>query len=100
MNIERTYFQINEDLAREANRYFSNKEYKEGSLTAEYKGYCDKMYDFAEKAAKERPEEKNKIHAIAVRYAKRMADNLNRKKENSMHVSFGIYHGKWEFPGR
>lgn len=98
MNIERTYFQINEDLAREANRYFSNTEYKEGSLTAEYKGYCDKMYDFAEKAAKERPEEKNKIHAIAVRYAKRMADNLNRKKKIQCMCPSEFIMGSGNFP--
>lgn len=38
---ERIYYEINEQSARSAHEMMSFRDYKEGSLTAEYKGYVD-----------------------------------------------------------
>lgn len=46
---ERIYYEINEQSARSAHEMMSFRDYKEGSLTAEYKGYVDEAYDLADK---------------------------------------------------
>lgn len=48
---ERIYYEINEQSARSAHEMMSFRDYKEGSLTAEYKGYVDEAYDLADKVA-------------------------------------------------
>ena len=53
---ERIYYEINEQSARSAHEMMSFRDYKEGSLTAEYKGYVDEAYDLADKVAESRPE--------------------------------------------
>lgn len=51
--VERIYYPINEDLAKQAHNMMSFREYKTGSLTEEYKRYVDKAYKIADKAAEE-----------------------------------------------
>lgn len=74
---ERIYYEINEQSARSAHEMMSFRDYKEGSLTAEYKGYVDEAYDLADKVAESRPEEADRVYGIADRYSKKMAANLN-----------------------
>ena len=74
---ERIYYEINEQSARSAHEMMSFRDYKEGSLTAEYKGYVDEVYDLADKVAESRPEEADRVYGIADRYSKKMAANLN-----------------------
>ena len=76
---ERIYYEINEQSARTAHGMMSFSDYKEGSLTAEYKGYVDAAYDLAEKVAESRPEEAARAYDIANRYSKKMAGNLNAR---------------------
>ena len=69
--VERIYYPINEDLAKQAHNMMSFREYKTGSLTAEYKGYVDRAYKIADRAADERPDEAGRIYGIAARYSKK-----------------------------
>lgn len=76
---ERIYYEINEQSAKTAHGMMSFSDYREGSLTAEYKGYVDAAYDLAEKVAESRPEKAARVYDIANRYSKRMAGNLNAR---------------------
>lgn len=87
---ERIYYEINEQSARSAHEMMSFRDYKEGSLTAEYKGYVDEAYDLADKVAENRPEEADRVYGIAERYSKKMAANLNdRSRIGCMCPSVG-----------
>ena len=77
---ERIYYEINEQSARSAHEMMSFRDYKEGSLTAEYKGYVDEAYDLADKVAESRPEEADRVYGIADRYSKKMAANLKSRR--------------------
>lgn len=76
---ERIYYEINEQSARTAHGMMSFSDYREGSLTAEYKGYVDTAYNLAEKVAESRPEEADRVYGIAERYSRKMAANLNAR---------------------
>ena len=76
---ERIYYPINEELAKQAHDMMSFREYKTGSLKAEYKGYVDSAYKIADKAVEERPDAEERIYGLAARYSKKMADNLNER---------------------
>lgn len=77
--MERVYFEINEESARQAHNMMSFRDYKASSLTAEYRGYVNKAYDLADMVAEQKPDEAVKVYRIAERYSKKMADNLNAK---------------------
>ena len=47
--MERIYYSINEQTARTAKNINSFREYKEGSATAEYRHYVDKVYEIVER---------------------------------------------------
>ena len=66
--VERIYFSINEDMAKQAHDMMSFRAYKKGSLTAEYKRYVDRAYKIADKAAEERPDEARRIYGLVARY--------------------------------
>lgn len=93
---ERIYYEINEQSARSAHEMMSFRDYKEGSLTAEYKGYVDEAYDLADKVAESRPEEVDRVYGIADRYSKKMAANLNdRSRIGCMcSISYDLRTGK------
>lgn len=96
--MERIYYQINEESAKQAHNMMSFREYVPGSLTSEYKGYVDSVYDLADKAAKERPEEAGRIYGIAERYSKKMADNLNAKSRIGCMCPSVMISGAGNFP--
>lgn len=85
---ERIYYEINEQSARSAHEMMSFRDYKEGSLTAEYKGYVDEAYDLADKVAESRPEEVDRVYGIADRYSKKMAANLNDRSRMRLQLFF------------
>ena len=93
---ERIYYEINEQSARSAHEMMSFRDYKEGSLTAEYKGYVDEAYDLADKVAESRPEEADRVYGIADRYSKKMAANLNDRSPISYDLRTGKLSGKEE----
>ena len=61
---ERIYYEINEQSARSAHEMMSFRDYKEGSLTAEYKGYVDEAYVLADKVAEQLETRKTKATTL------------------------------------
>lgn len=98
--MERTYYAINEEMARQAHEMMSFRDYVLGTLTEEYKRYVDAAYDLADEAAKERPEEAERIYSMADRYAKKMADNLNTKSRIGCMCPSILISGGSNFPVR
>lgn len=96
--VERIYYPINEELAKQARNMMSFREYKTGSLTEEYKRYVDKAYKIADKAAEERPDEAGRIYGLAARYSKKIADNLNEKSRNGCMCPSVMISGAGNFP--
>lgn len=96
----RFYFDINEETAKRAHEMMSFYDYKDGSKTAEYRAAVDEVYDLAERAAKERPEEAERVYALAQSYAKRLADNFNKDSEIGCRCSSVMVAGPANFPVR
>lgn len=97
---ERIYYEINEQSARSAHEMMSFRDYKEGSLTAEYKGYVDEAYELADKIAESRPEEADRVYGIAERYSKKMAANLNDRSRIGCMCPSVMICGPANFPVR
>ena len=76
--MERVYYSINEASAKVAHQMMSLSDYKEGSRTAEYKGYVDRAYEMADKIASARPDQADRVYSMAGRYSKKMAEYTNR----------------------
>lgn len=72
------YYEINEATARTAKNINSFSDYKEGSATAEYRAAVDDVYRLADEVAKARPEYAEKAQILADRYARKLADWLNK----------------------
>ena len=72
------YYEINETTARTAKNINSFSEYKEGSATAEYNAAVDDVYSLADEVAKARPEYAEKAQILADRYARKLAEWLNK----------------------
>lgn len=92
------YYEINENLARSAHNMMSFTDYKAGSKTAEYKYLVDKAYEKADKAAEERPDEAERIYNLADRYAKKLAENMNRDSEIGTRCPSVMVAGPANFP--
>lgn len=97
---KRIYYEINEQSARSAHEMMSFRDYKEGSLTVEYKGYVDEAYDLADKVAESRPEEADRVYGIADRYSKKMAANLNDRSRIGCMCPSVMICGPANFPVR
>lgn len=98
--MERQYFDIDESLAKQANDMMSFSDYKHGSLTAEYRLYVDKAYDIADEVVHKKPEDAERIYAIANRYAKKMAENLNKRSRIGCMCPSVMICGPANFPVR
>ena len=70
MSIERKYFHINEGMARAAKNANSFSDYAEGSATAEYRAYVDRVYDVVDKIAEEKPNLLERATGKAERYSR------------------------------
>ena len=96
--MEPVYYPINEDIARTAHEMMSFRDYPEGSQTREYRSYVNGMYELADKAVGERPEEAEKIYGIAERYSRKMADNLNARSRIGAMCPSVMVSGPARFP--
>ena len=72
------YYEINEATARTAKHMNSFSDYKEGSATASYRTAVDDVYKLADEVAKARPEYAEKAEILADRYARKLADWVNK----------------------
>lgn len=89
------YYEINEEAARRAREMWSFTDYKHGSKTAEYRAAVDKAYSLVDRL----PDElKERGAAIADRYAKRLAEWMNKQFQIEMMCPSIMISGGSNFP--
>lgn len=96
--MERVYYAINEAAAKAAHSMMSFGDYPEGSKTAEYQGYVNEAYDLADKVAEARPDEAERVYALAERYSRKMAENMNDSSRIGMMCPSVMISGAGNFP--
>ena len=95
------YYEINENAARRAKEANSYSDYKEGSATAGYKSAVDEVREIAEKQKKKvDPEYHGKIDYLVDLYARKLAENLNKRNEIDARVPSMLITGGGNFPTR
>lgn len=92
------YYPIDETAARQSHDMMSFSDYKSGSLTAEYKSMVDEVYELADRLAEARPDEAERGYGLADRYAKKMAENLNRDSRIGTMCPSVMISGAGNFP--
>ncbi len=92
------YYPIDETAARQSHDMMSFSDYKSGSLTAEYKSMVDEAYALADQLAEARPDEAERGYRLADRYAKKMAENLNRDSRIGTMCPSVMISGAGNFP--
>lgn len=97
---ERTFYEIDERTARVAHEMMSFREFKEGQKTAEYRAYVNDVYDLADKVAEKRPEDAEKAYRLAERYARRLAENMNKDSRIGTMCPSIMISGGSNFPVR
>lgn len=95
------YYSINEELARRANDMRSFFTYTEGSATAEYRRSVDEAARIAE-AQKEKvdPIHHERIDHLLDLYARKLAENINRRNAIATRVPSILVAGGSNFPVR
>ena len=93
------YYPINEELARRATESYSHFDYDKGSATYYYRVMVDEAYAIAEEAKKTVDTEYHaKIDYYADMYARKLADNINRRHEIEARVPSVMIAGASNFP--
>lgn len=91
------YYEINEEVARQARGMWSFSEYEHGSKTAEYRAAVDRCYAEVDRL----PEElKERGAAMADRYARRLAEWYNKQFRIEMMCPSVMICGGSNFPVR
>ena len=95
------YYPINEDLARRANEMNSYFEYVPGRATQSYRAEVDEAAALAERQ-KQRvdPMYHDKIDHLLDTFARKLADNINRRNEIAARVPSILVAGGSNFPVR
>lgn len=101
MAIHTHYYPISEDAARRAKEANSYRAYMEGSATSEYRRMVDMAAAIAE-MQKQRvgTEYHEKIDALLDKYARKLAENMNKKNEIDARVPSIMIVGGSNFPVR
>lgn len=95
------YYIINESAARRAKQANSYSDYVEGSATYSYQRMVDRAVEIAERQkARVGEEYHEKIDGMLDRYARKLADNLNRSYEIDARVPSVMIAGPANFPVR
>ena len=95
------YYTISEEAARRAKEANSYSDYKEGSATADYKAQVDEAYALAEKCkATVEPMYHEKIDYYAAMYARKLAENMNKRYEIEARCPSMLITGGGNFPTR
>ena len=95
------YYTINEEAARRAKNANSWSDYRDGSATADYRSKVDEAAEIAEKAKRKVDSEcHGKIDYYLDLYARKMADNINRRNEIDARVPSVMIAGGSNFPVR
>ena len=95
------YYPINEDLARRAKEMNSFSDYVPGSATQSYRAEVDEAAALAERQ-KQRvdPIHHDKIDSLLDAFARKLADNINRRNEIATRVPSILVAGGSNFPVR
>lgn len=95
------YYPINEDLARRAKEMNSFSDYVPGSATQSYRAEVDEAAALAERQ-KQRvdPIHHDKIDSLLDTFARKLADNINRRNEIATRVPSILVAGGSNFPVR
>ncbi|MDO4305941.1 MAG: hypothetical protein Q4C77_03840 [Eubacteriales bacterium] len=96
--MERIFYTINEKSAKTAHEMMSMSDYKEGSKTAEYRGYVNEAYDLADKIAEAKPKEADRVYALAERYSRKMAEYMNKEISIGLRCPSVMISGAGNFP--
>lgn len=96
--MEKTYYSINEELARRAHEMYSFSEYKMGSKTENYQASVDEAWDLVEEIRKARPKEAERAERIADSYAKKLAENMNKASRIGTMCPSVMISGAGNFP--
>lgn len=95
------YYNISEEAARRAKEANSYDSYKTGSATAYYKADVDAAYQLAEDCkARVDPMYHGKIDYYADLYARKMAENINKRNEIDARCPSMLITGGGNFPTR
>lgn len=95
------YYPINEDAARRAKAANSFSDYVEGSATYSYQRMVDRAAEIADRQKARVSEEYHaKIDGLLDSYARKLADNLNRRNEIDARVPSVMIAGPANFPVR
>ena len=89
------YYEINEELARLSKQSYSFSDYVEGSATSEYQRQVDYAYDLASKVLEEN---KEKALYLADKYAKKLAENINKRFNIDISCPSIMITGAGNFP--
>ena len=93
------YYEISEAAAKRAKDMNSYSDYAPGSATAGYRAMVNEAYALAEKQkAQVDPMYHDKIDALADRYARRLAENLNERNAIDARVPSILITGGGNFP--
>lgn len=98
--MERSYYTINENIARVANDINSFREYKPGSATEEYKYYVDNVYSIVEAIQEKKPDQLEKALYMADRYSRKLATYYNDYYRNEAACPSVMVCGPANFPTR
>lgn len=100
LQAERTYYPINEEMARIAKEINSFSEYKAGSATAEYRQYCDKAYDILDRIRAEKPEQAERAEKKVGYYCRKLAEYYNDYYRNEASCPSVMICGAANFPAK
>ncbi len=93
------YYPINEDAARRAKQLNSFSDYREGEATQEYRQMVDKAAALAERQkARVDSTYHARIDQLLDTYARKLADNFNRRSEIDARVPSVLIAGPSNFP--
>ena len=94
------YFEINEQSARLAHNMKSMREYAENGTTNEYKKAVEEVYNLAQKVAKKKPKQAERIYKLAERYSKNLANYYNKDSSIGLMCPSVLISGASNFPTR
>lgn len=96
--MERNYYEIDEDMAKQAQNMWSFSDYVMGSKTEEYRKLVDEAYHLADKVAHKKTEREAEAYTLVDRYAKKLANNLNASSRIELMCPSVMITGAAKFP--
>lgn len=98
--MERKYYEINENMAYSANMVNSFREYKKYSATETYIYYCDKVYDILDEIREKKPSLADKAEGMTDYYCRKLAEYYNDYYRNEASCPSIMISGGSNFPVR